>query len=154
MKYVHIGRRAQKLVLSFFLCLFVCLFIYFKNIQCHFRALSICITNWSSSLWHVELVMSPRYSRLVFLYLKGIVKTVIENEDCFQVHFKNMVKLTQRSRFAIEIPLHDAKFASCPDKGISYWKTFLWYFIRNLFSVKSQSVHSVEGLDICCLAHA
>ena len=70
--------------------------------------------------------MSPRYSRLVFLYLKEIVQTAIENEDCFQIHIKNMVKLAQRSLFAIEIPLHDAKFASCPDKGISYWKTLLW----------------------------
>ena len=32
MKYVHIGRRAQKLVLSFFLCLFVCLFVFFSKI--------------------------------------------------------------------------------------------------------------------------
>lgn len=70
--------------------------------------------------------MSPKYSRLVFLYLKEIVQTAIENEDCFQIHIKNMVKLAQRSLFAIEIPLHDAKFDSCPDKGISYWKTLLW----------------------------
>ena len=69
--------------------------------------------------------MSPKYLRLVFLYLKEIVKTVIENEDCFPIHFKNMINLTQRSLFAIEIPLHDAKFASCPDKGISNWKTLL-----------------------------
>lgn len=107
MKYVHIGRRAHKLVLSFFLCLFVCLFIFFKNIQCHFRALSICFTNWSSSLWYAEPVMSPKYSRLVFLYLKENVQTAIENEDCFQIHIKNMVRhkeVSLLSRFHCMMP--------------------------------------------------